>query len=34
MKNGSRFIVNRYVKPSFVLPLGILLNATALVTEK
>jgi hypothetical protein len=28
VKDGSRFIVNRYVKPSFVPPLGILLNAT------
>ncbi len=32
-KDGSRFIVNRYVKPSFVPPLGILLNATASVRE-
>ena len=29
VKDGSRFIVNKYVKPSFVPPLGILLNATA-----
>jgi len=29
-KDGSRFIVNRYVKPSSVPPLDILLNATAL----
>ena len=28
-KDGSRFIVNRYVKPSSVPPLDILLNATA-----
>ena len=29
VKDGSRFIVNRYVKPSSVPPLDILLNATA-----
>ena len=29
LKDGSRFIVNRYVKPSSVPPLDILLNATA-----
>ena len=28
-KDGSRFIVNRYVPPSSVAPLDILLNATA-----
>jgi len=28
-KDGSRFIVNRYVKPPFVPPLEIVLNATA-----
>jgi eukaryotic-like serine/threonine-protein kinase len=28
-KDGSRFIVNRYIKPSSVPPLDILLNATA-----
>lgn len=32
-KDGSRFIVNRYVKPSFVPPLDILLNATAAAAE-
>jgi Tol biopolymer transport system component/tRNA A-37 threonylcarbamoyl transferase component Bud32 len=32
-KDGSRFIVNRYVKPSSVPPLDILLNATAAVAE-
>lgn len=31
LKDGSRFIVNRYVKPSSVPPLDILLNATAAV---
>jgi eukaryotic-like serine/threonine-protein kinase len=34
MKDGSRFIVNRYVKPSVVPPLGILLNATATIRLK
>ena len=29
LKDGSRFIVNRYLKPSSVPPLDILLNATA-----
>ena len=33
VKDGSRFIVNRYVKPSSVPPLGILLNATAAAAE-
>jgi Tol biopolymer transport system component len=32
-KDGSRFIVNRYVKPSSVPPLDILLNATAAETR-
>ena len=32
-KDGSRFIVNRYVKPSSVPPLDILLNATAAAAE-
>jgi Tol biopolymer transport system component/tRNA A-37 threonylcarbamoyl transferase component Bud32 len=32
-KDGSRFIVNRYVKPSSVPPLNILLNATAAAAE-
>jgi Tol biopolymer transport system component len=32
-KGGSRFIVNRYVKPSSVPPLDILLNATAAAAE-
>ena len=32
-KDGSRFIVNRYVKPSSVPPLHILLNATAAAAE-
>lgn len=32
-KDGSRFIVNRYVKPSSVPPLHILLNATAAAQE-
>jgi len=34
VKDGSRFIVNRYVKPASVPPLDILLNATATTTEK
>ena len=32
-KDGSRFIVNRYVKPSSVPPLDIVLNATAAAAE-
>jgi Tol biopolymer transport system component len=32
-KDGSRFIVNRYVKPSSVPPLHILLNATVAAAE-
>ena len=32
-KDGSRFIVNRYVKPSSIPPLDILLNATAAAAE-
>jgi hypothetical protein len=32
-KDGSRFIVNRYVEPSSVAPLNILLNATAAPAE-
>jgi eukaryotic-like serine/threonine-protein kinase len=32
-KDGARFIVNRYVKPSSVRPLDILLNATAAAAE-